>query len=622
MALPTYNLWYATDDKIWTDGAGGDEITQPLAMVMRQDATFVVRFTTLGVVVNLGTVTAWEVNVKRLDDFGGEDMIYTTSVTPAGSGAGTTYTFAPDCGGAELVTAMGKKKKLSCAMQIDFTISGKLDKTSRLAVEITNDYAFDSAPPTPVTDAFLRVNKTSGVITGPVDAATFAAANGLGGGAGATSVATVLKTNGTQTAHAPYYNTNEARGAALVLARDAVLAGEVVALSPGGFDVIAPLSREGAAYLLSPGTSILFESNTEVAPFEFAGGVINGEVTGDGDIVVTVSATNALSPSAVISTAAGGVVGIRTRDILVDCPVDPVSGQNLYGVAVAAPGGQFTFKGRNLIVSGEFPLAYGIAWQDGALSCQYDVIRSNYVGAYSLHGTPGEDCYIKDFDELQGDHAALWTTHEGGSDGTDAWWLIGATARGGRFSVWQTGLTKTYVIVAKQFGAIFCDIGGGLLYDESTKISATEIGTGGHGNLLDVLGDDTDAKINIGHWDCAGFGGDTMTVRTGKVEITGQRFRGIATAKGLEISGGVVTLINCTIDTSLNSSTNPITKSGGKLILIDCIIIAHPSRQWAAAATPQTIYCNPGTCVYGVDAAPPNIISSPSVSYDPAYANF
>jgi hypothetical protein len=196
MAEPLYNLYYALDEKQWSLTAGGAAVSNPVDFIIRQDATFAIRFTTAGAVVELGTVTAWEFNIKRRDEFSAVDMVYTTTATKVGTGTATVYNFAPDCGGTELVAAMGAKRKVQCALQIDYTIGGVLNKTMPLEMDILNDYAEDSGPTIPVTDAFVRVNATTDVLTSPTAAELVAANPELGGGAGTVTSVSVVTANG------------------------------------------------------------------------------------------------------------------------------------------------------------------------------------------------------------------------------------------------------------------------------------------------------------------------------------------------------------------------------------------------------------------------------------------
>ncbi len=281
MAVPTYNLYYALDDKIWTNLAGGDELMQPLKMVMRQDATFVLRFTELGIVVEK-TVSAWEVNVKTLANFGGDALIFTTSVTKTGTGTGTYFTFTPDCGSEELVEAMGMRKFLKCAMQIDFTISSVEDKTSALAIDITNDYAENSVPPTPVGTKFVRVYKDTDVLYDP-NATDFYTANPPPGGGGSSTYAALRQaTSGVQTAYAALADTNAARGVALLASLAAASAGQIINVGAGFADTQSlALAGGRIAYNFPPGSGVDYSGN--------AGAVFDDSATGinaDMDVLI------------------------------------------------------------------------------------------------------------------------------------------------------------------------------------------------------------------------------------------------------------------------------------------------------------------------------------------------
>jgi len=86
----------------------------------------------------------------------------------------------------------------------------------------------------------------------------------------------------------------------------------------------------------------------------------------------------------------------------------------------------------------------------------------------------------------------------------------------------------------------------------------------------------------------------TLNVLLGAdLEIDGGEILGT----GVIVSGGTARLRNVRIDTAASAATNPITKSGGSLILgAGTVLVAHSTRDSIEAATPQDVSIYPGCC--------------------------
>ncbi len=78
-------------------------------------------------------------------------------------------------------------------------------------------------------------------------------------------------------------------------------------------------------------------------------------------------------------------------------------------------------------------------------------------------------------------------------------------------------------------------------------------------------------------------------ISAGVTELIGGAYVGGASSDGIELSGGTLRAQGVRIDTSANSSHNPITKSGGTLRLAHCTLVAEGTRDSISAPTAQDV---------------------------------
>jgi hypothetical protein len=80
-----------------------------------------------------------------------------------------------------------------------------------------------------------------------------------------------------------------------------------------------------------------------------------------------------------------------------------------------------------------------------------------------------------------------------------------------------------------------------------------------------------------------------MKSTAGLVQVRGGDMVGGASANGFEITGGTARLSNLRLNTAANSSTSPVTKSGGTLYLEGTILVAEGTRDSISAPTAQNV---------------------------------
>jgi hypothetical protein len=137
-----------------------------------------------------------------------------------------------------------------------------------------------------------------------------------------------------------------------------------------------------------------------------------------------------------------------------------------------------------------------------------------------------------------------------------------------------------YVVTKKSKGVIYAQ-GNDFHWTAQKHLGQIVVNSGvGALNQIDIdLLEDT--GVDAGSFMVSNVLGDAI--------ITGMYFKSSGTTNGFSISAGTLRLVNCIIDTSANPSANPITVSGGTLILDDCTLIPHASANLIEAATPQTV---------------------------------
>jgi hypothetical protein len=242
---------------------------------------------------------------------------------------------------------------------------------------------------------------------------------------------------------------------------------------------------------------------------------------------------------------------------------------------------------REIIAAG--PFGWAIWWTNGDTFVEADLIESidNYCVNSDCNSAPTGDLVVH-AKEIIGGSVAISI---GGSNSTAAAWVVAPIIKGLSFySLTVVGANRAYVTAQKMFGGISIGSTATLAYVTANKLSAIA-NSGVEASLFQCSAAKVEAFIEIDHWDSLTFTGDMIKVTAGKVHIKGMHFKSGANAKGLEITGGIVTLDGCTIDTSANSSTDPVTKSGGQLFFEGgrSKLIAHSTRQSIAASTAQDV---------------------------------
>jgi hypothetical protein len=117
------------------------------------------------------------------------------------------------------------------------------------------------------------------------------------------------------------------------------------------------------------------------------------------------------------------------------------------------------------------------------------------------------------------------------------------------------------------------------------------VGNGGSGAAALIYSNNAsaDAKVAVKEWDPGTFTGEMMKFTNGTIALLGGTFTGGASAKGLEITAGTVRAQGMRISTLANSSSNPVTKSGGTLVLDACTLVAEGASDSIKSGTAQNV---------------------------------
>lgn len=367
-------------------------------------------------------------------------------------------------------------------------------------------------------------------------------------------------------------------------AKTAAASGDVVLVLPGAYTVAASLAKNGVNWHLCPGVTITWAegSSTGVGIFDDGGVAMSYIITGAGDIVRTATDGFVGETPAVRTGHASSVVDIQCRDITCD------DGGGGFSICVRGQAGRIRVKCRDLLSNAtSLDGGYATWWDNGDME-----VEGRYAwgasGAHysSVNATPTGECDIK-FDELDGLSACVVET---GTQATATTWIRAFRTRslGVVGTIVHIGAGRLYVEQQKIFGPITIGAAStGLLYVNSMKQSSL----GGTNDTLytATAGNTCTARIVIGEFDTTGLSGASITINAGTHEFRSFDFIGVAAANGISLTAGTLRIDSARINTVANNASNPITKSGGVLVLKNVTLVAEATRDSIEAATAQNV---------------------------------
>lgn len=381
--------------------------------------------------------------------------------------------------------------------------------------------------------------------------------------------------------------------ATLGAAKSAASSGDTILVGPGSYSITASLAKNGVNWWFSPGASVMRSDDNAEGIWDDGGSAMQFTVDGAGDF----TQRNFVGFNAINCSHADSVIVIRVRNL-----TSHADGDGNVNLINSSAGKLFVSFNEALCDDGGAGGGgdnHGVWWLNGEMHVEGKRLYCPTGGYYGVGGsvsaTPTGDGFVN-IDEIVSDQAPIYTTS--GTDTAAALWVrtqvaknVGASGLG----VVASGNNRLYVTAQKIFGTVACNGSGSpLFYLESDKVSAVANGTNGGENLLQIALAGAVARITVRHWDVNGHTGDTMTVSAGSVELRGGDLVA-GTAKGMIISGGTSRAQGLRIDTSGSSSQNPVTKSGGTLVLDGCTLVAEGTRDSITSGTAQNVKVYNGT---------------------------
>lgn len=375
-------------------------------------------------------------------------------------------------------------------------------------------------------------------------------------------------------------------------AKAAASSGDTVIVLPGSYTVTASLAKNGVNWHFTAGASVSMADDSSTAGiWDDGGSSMTFSVTGAGTFTRT-STDAGMGYNLINCSHASSVISIECLDILGDNDAFAPS------ALVNQSAGQLYLRFRRMVESGDITgeIRSGIFWTNGRMHAYGFYIQANDYSVWSeAAGTPTGDMYVH-VDELDCT-ASGNSIYSSGSEATAAAWITAKTVGKSVVNtpaINHAGAERIYVTAQKIFGCVALQ-GTGLFYLDADKVSASQNGSGGQFGLLHTS-TAGDARISVKHWDTAGKTGDMIKLEGGTVRVLGGDLVTTSTAKGVEVTGGTVRLENMRIDTSSNSASNPILKSGGTLILSGCTLVAEGTRDSISAGSAQTVKLQGPSC--------------------------
>lgn len=355
----------------------------------------------------------------------------------------------------------------------------------------------------------------------------------------------------------------------LSAAKTAATAGYTIIVRPGSYSTIASIAKDNVNWLFYPGTTVSMTEEDDIKGIWDDGGTaMSFNVWGQGKFIRSVVDSRTDANLVFISNASSNVT-IEASEL----------------IASGDDGDIETIKQNNgkLIVKADYITAIGSSsittfWRNGSLF----ITASKITGGNSVIWAEVDDSPTGDFhvnaDEILATESSSSSIYTDGTKDSAAFWVNAQTIRGDIFG----GGNKGYITCQKVFGKVSSIYANAPLYVTADKI--TDIGQG----LVIMNGTANKIFLNVKELDPSIYSGN-MTIASGELQMNGADYVGTSSSTGFSIMGGIVKLTDCNFNTSLNSATSPIIKSGGTLSIKNCSLFAHSSATGIAAPTAQAV---------------------------------
>lgn len=367
-------------------------------------------------------------------------------------------------------------------------------------------------------------------------------------------------------------------------AKTAASSGDTIMVGPGSYTVTASLAKNGVNWNFAPGASVT-KTSTVDAPgiFDDEGAAMSFTVFGYGDF----THTNLFFSSNVVKTShADSIIVVFARDITLNGSLAETAGAG----AVIGGGGGLRVTARNIVGTGDIEdwFVAGVVWtESNKMEVSADYISGWRYGIWTLAFA---NDLIVHANEING---GVWTADPFSESATwiDCIILRGSSLAGVPYTgsaVYSENSGKLYVHAQKIYGYVGNNLNG-LIYVETMKhvpimnsVALFVYSYAGVGN--------GSIRYRATHMDPLAFTGPAIQADSGTIFIEDSAYIGTAGSGGASVAlDGTLRMKNSTISTLLNNATNPVTKSGGTLILDDCSLVSHATRDSISAATAQNV---------------------------------
>jgi hypothetical protein len=365
-------------------------------------------------------------------------------------------------------------------------------------------------------------------------------------------------------------------------AKTAASSGDVIIVRPGSYTPTVSLAKDGVNWYFHPGTTVTLANNTDtVGIWDDGASAMSFSVYGAGSFIRT-SASGSFVHSTVSIRNASSNVTITAKTISNTSPSIATS-------AIRQDAGILSVYAENILGAGT--ACYGVWWINGRCNIRACTLQSDPYAVYAACiASPTGDLTIN-ADQIIG------TVYTSGNNTTASIWvnamtiktLAGSSAE--EFAVYYNGSNKLYVHSQKIFGALYITDGThvGLVYVVTDKLVPTADEGTGNGTCI-VMNAAHTARVRVMHMDASTFIGSAISVSAGTLVLENTSLTGDSTSEGVYITGGTVKIRNCRLDTSGNSATDTIYKSGGTLVLEgNPVLISHTAAKTLNAPTSQNV---------------------------------
>jgi len=369
----------------------------------------------------------------------------------------------------------------------------------------------------------------------------------------------------------------------LTAARDAANSGDLVYVRPGTYSITESLAKNGVNWYLEQGCSISKNNGGGLGIFDDDGVAMSFSVYGYGYMECIDDGTDFTRTYGVIATRnAGTKINVAAKALHVEAPQeDPGLTSCCWG-----------FNGDMFVTCDEMTGDYAnnIYWENGGMFITCPSLVTNGIASVAtiVNDAPTGKLWVNS--------QQIASTNSGGGG------VLSCAGTRDDFQVWVTCMeiegVESSVLVS-----------GGKVYVSAQKITGPIVLSDGQSWIK------TDKHAGNGRFiecqsgthfftspDIEDNGTATDWIFVSGGDLTVLQSAAVGDAFTTALSGGVLRLKECTIDTSSGVSGVPITKSGGVVELDGCNLIAPSGVDSVSAPTAQTIEVRASTANNAVNS--------------------